>query len=188
MNVQTIHRPAAKLSVEEFFAWIENKSERYELADGVPLLQPWVKRNHNRIVTNIVGILSRTIDLARFEIATGDFAIPTGPRSIRYADVMVEAAGGSGQERTTETAVLIVEVLSPSTAAQDFGPKQREYANLSTLDTYLIFDQDSRHAWQWTREENGEWPETPKVVEDGGVEVAKLGVTLPFDEVYRNVS
>ncbi|WP_161992597.1 Uma2 family endonuclease [Aureimonas leprariae] len=188
MNVQSLSRSSKTLSIDEFFDWIETKDEKYELVDGKPVLQPWVKRNHNRIVINIVQSLGQALDGSRFEIATGDFAISTGPRSVRYADVMIEAAGGSGQERTTDTAALIVEVLSPSTADVDFGPKQREYLGLSTLDTYLIVAQDSRCIWQWTRDEAGSWPDKALVVEEGAVELKALDASLPLDEIYRNVS
>lgn len=188
MNVQIPSRSAKPLSIDEFFDWIETKEEKYELVDGEPVLQPWVKRNHNRIVVNVAAALVAKLDTTKFEVATGDFAIPTGPRSIRFADVLVEAAGGSGQARATETASLIVEVLSPSTADVDLGPKQREYLGLSTLDTYLIAAQDSRCIWQWTRDGNGSWPEKPLVIEEGEVELTTLGATLSLDEIYRNVS
>lgn len=188
MNVQTLSRPPDTMSTDEFFDWIGTKDERYELVDGKPVLQPWVKRNHNRIVVNVAIALATAIDATKFEVATGDFAIPTGPRSIRYADVLVEAAGGSGQARVTETAVLVVEVLSPSTAAEDFGPKQREYVNLPTLKDYLIIARDARCIWRWTRNENGRWPEKPEVLESGTVELSALDIRLSLEEVYRNVS
>jgi Uma2 family endonuclease len=188
MNIQILSRPPGTMSIDEFFDWIDTRQEKYELVDGTPVLQPWVKRNHNRIVVNIVQALGLALDATKFEIATGDFAIPTGPRSIRYADVMVEAVGGSGQARTTETAVLIVEVLSPSTADVDFGPKQREYLNLPTLADYLIVSQDERRIWQWTRGENGEWPKEPLVTEADAVELTALGASLPVQAIYRNVS
>lgn len=188
MNVQTLSRSSKTMSIDEFFDWINHREEKFELVDGKPVLQPWVKRNHAQIVSNIDYLLVTQIDRQAFNVYQGDFAIPTGPQSIRYADILVEPSGGSGQARTTETAVLIVEVLSPSTADVDFGPKQREYLSLSTLDIYLIAAQDSRCVWQWTRDENGDWPAKPLVVEAGAVELKMLGASLPLDEIYRNVA
>ena len=176
------------MSKPAFFEWLATKHERYELVGGVPRLLPWVKRNHNRIVVNLVGLLTRALDPARFEVATGDFAIATGPDSIRYADVFVEAAGRSGEAREAESPILIVEVLSPSTTPDDFGAKRQEYLGLPTLDTYLIVAQDSRCVWQWTRGRDGEWPEAALITTEGEVLAGASGAALPLADVYRNVS
>jgi Uma2 family endonuclease len=179
-----------KLSIEAFFDWAETRDRRYELVDGVPRLLPWVKRNHNRIAINIVTTLARQIDNAAFEIAIGDFAVTTGPASVRYADVMVEVAGGAGEERTADKAIVLVEILSPSTAHVDFGPKLQEYLSLATLDTYLIIGQDERSAWQWTREADGNWPEKPLRLSDPEAEIVinTVGAKLRFADIYRNIT
>ncbi|GGD88419.1 hypothetical protein GCM10011390_03980 [Aureimonas endophytica] len=188
MNVQTLSRPVVAMSIEEFFAWSEAHTERYELIEGRPRLQPWVKRNHAKLVANFSFLLMSRIDRDRYDVYQGDFAIPTGPHSVRYADVMVETVGGSGQARVTDSAVLIIEVLSPSTAAEDFGRKQREYLSLPTLDTYLIAAQDTQCLWQWTRDANGNWPDSPEVITEGETRIEMLDVTLTLAEIYRNVS
>ena len=182
--------PPLPMTIDQFFDWAAQQERRYELVDGVPEVLPFVKRNHSRIVSNLLVGLSRQIDRASFEVATGDFAVATGPRSIRYADVIVEKAGGGGEERMTEHAILLVEVLSPSTRRVDFGPKTREYLALSSLDTYLILDQEKRKAWQWTRDHGGRWPENAKVFDDANtvLTLASIGAQLSFDEIYRSVS
>lgn len=186
MNIQSQPR----MSVDAFFRWAEDRQGRYELVNGIARLQPWVKRNHNRITVNIVAALDRQIDKRAFEIATGDFAVSTGPNSLRYADVMVEPAGASGQERTTSEALLLVEVLSESTMHVDFGEKLLEYQALSSLDTYLVVAQDFQRCWQWTRGEVGEWPQEPLHVEaaDAIVVIDRLKIRLAFEDIYRNVS
>lgn len=191
MNVQTPHGiPRQAMTIEAFGRWSETQERKYELVDGVPRLQPWVKRNHNRITVNIVLALGRQLDASAFEIATGDFAVPTGPQSVRYADVLIEPGGGPGELRTADQALILVEVLSDSTKDVDFGEKLREYSALPGLDTYLIVSQDSRFVWQWTRGAEGEWPTEPLLI-DGDIGVVTLdgvGATLTFDDIYRNVA
>ncbi|BDA84493.1 hypothetical protein Sa4125_20350 [Aureimonas sp. SA4125] len=150
---------------------------------------PWVKRNHNRIAVNLVTALARQIDATAYEIATGDFAVTTGSHSVRFADVMVEAAGGPGSARTTHKAVVLVEILPTSTMHVDFGPKTREYLALATLGTCLIIAQETRCAWQWTRQENGDWPEEPLLIDapDSEISVDVVGARLSFADIYRNV-
>ena len=123
------------LTVAAFFEWLESQPRRFELVGGTPQMQPFVKRSHSRIAGNIAHILQTKIDRSAFIVHQGDFAIKTGPRSIRYADILVEPAGGLLGDRATESAVLIVEVLSESTAPEDFGPKRVEYQGLPALQT-----------------------------------------------------
>jgi Uma2 family endonuclease len=190
MNVR--YRPGGdpeNMSIEAFIPWVELQERRYELVDGVPSVLPWVKRNHNRIAVNIVAALARQIDQAEFEIATGDFAVMTGPATVRYADVMVEAAGGPGGGRMAETPIVLFEILSPSTADDDFGRKATEYLSLKTLKTYVIIDQEKRYAWRWSRDAEGEWPASPDLFDeqDAVVAVPGIGAELRFEDVYRNV-
>lgn len=190
MNIQSRPDDAPpSMSIEAFFRWAERREGRYELVDGVPHLLPWVKRNHNRIAVNIVSALARQIDTDKFEIATGDFAVTTGPQDVRFADVMVETAGGPGDERVSRQPIVLVEILSPSTMHVDFGSKLHEYLALPTLDTYLLIDQDRRHVWQWTRGIDGSWPEEPIRLDAplSVVSIDAIGAGLSFEEIYRNV-
>jgi Uma2 family endonuclease len=101
---------------------------------------------------------------------------------------MVEPAGGPGDGMTAVDALLLVEVLSPSTAATDFGDKVREYLALPTLGTYLICAQDARRVWVWTRGESG-WPEQPEVIEDpaASIRIPALDLSLTLEAIYRHV-
>ena len=190
MNVQSGMTDAhAKLSVDGFFRWAEDRHEKYELVDGVPRVQRRVKRSHSLIAGNVAFALQSALDRHRYAVHQGNFAVLTGPTSIRFADVLVEPSGASLDERTTDKAVLLVEVLSPSTMHIDFGPKAREYLALPALDTYLIIDAEARQAWQWSRGSDGSWPAEPLQVrdEDGVITLTAIDVTLRFADIYRGV-
>lgn len=171
---------------DEFFEWLERQDRRYELVDGEVRMLPWVTRNHNRITTNLVVALSARIDQTRFRVCTGDFAVETGERSIRYADVMVEAEGGDRKGRTANDAIVLIEILSDTSVSVDFKEKLVEYSRLPPCDTYLTCDQERRVVWQWTRSE-GAWPPEPLQLEglDASVALAVLGCRLPLAEIYR---
>ena len=168
-----------------FFAWTDRQERKYELADGVVIMMPNVTRHHARICTNVVAALLGRLDRSQYDITQGDFAVETGERSVRYADVMVEPFGAVGAERSTLSALLLVEVLSPSSMHVDFRDKLHEYQAIPALGTYIICAQDSRRVWVWTRE-GGVWPSEPQIVEaaEGVVDVPALGVTLKLQEIY----
>lgn len=188
MNVQSRIDPARSLSIDAFFDWCEDREEKYELVQGAPHLQPWVKRNHSRIASNASFLLQSLLDRDLYDVHQGDFAIATGPSTIRYADVLVEPAGGSGQARTAEHALLVIEILSPSTADDDLGRKREEYQGLLSLHAYVVLAQDEHFASVWVRRSDGSWPLTPSVQRDGDIALPRLGITLPVADLYRGVS
>jgi Uma2 family endonuclease len=91
--------------------------------------------------------------------------------------------------RSTANALLLIEVLSPSTMHIDFHEKVDEYKGLPALGSYVICAQDEARVWVWTRSD-GAWPDAPDVLEglDTAVQIPVLGITLPVADIYRNVS
>lgn len=177
-----------RMSIETFEAWADRQDGRYELVRGRPMMMNQTTRYHSRITTNILASLLKAVDLSLYDIVAGDFALQTGEDTLRLADIMVTPAEGSGKDRRTETAVLLVEILSPSTATDDFGDKQREYLALSSLEAYLIVAQDTVCVWAWIRGEGG-FPPKPEIIEarDGTIPLPALGLTLTVEAMYRNV-
>lgn len=186
MNVQSL----PSMTVDAFFRWSEDRAEKYELVNGVPCMLPWVRLNHSRITTNFVYALRQRLDPSEFEVATGDFAVQTSDRNIRYADIMVERAGESGDARTAQAPLLLVEILSDSTMHTDFGDKRREYFALPTLRTYLVVAQDKHHVWCWTRDREGDWPADPVQIaeKEANVEIAALAISIPLEQLYVGVN
>ena len=184
MNVVTRQR----MDKASFFDWTERQVRKFELVDGVVVMMVNVTRHHARICTNIVIALSKLLDLSRYDITQGDFAIETGERSVRYADVMVEPFGAGGKDRSTLSALLLVEVLSPSSMHIDFHDKLHEYQAVPALGTYIICAQDGRRAWAWTRQ-SGAWPKEPQIFDaaDALIDVPALGIRLPLAEIYRGL-
>jgi len=181
--------PPSPMTIDEFFDWTETQERRYELVEGVACMMTMVKRGHSLIAGNIVAALRTQIDLDAYFIHQGDFALPTGPASVRYADVMVERRGGSVEDRATDSAVVLVEILSESTKRVDFGAKAREYMRLPSLECYLIVDQHRREAWLWARDAAGHWPDAALhlTAPDAQFRLEAVACTLGFDDVYRDV-
>ena len=181
-----LHQPT-KMSIEQFGAWLEGQERKHELVRGVPKLLPNVRLNHNRIAANICAQLVRQLEDRQYEFAMGDFAVQTGPDSVRYADVMVFPAGKSGAILSVKDAVIVFEILSKSSMHEDFGDKRAEYQSLETLGAYVILAQDEPQIWSWQRDGDGKWPADPAQLSDGSLKLEAIGVELPIAEIYRGV-
>lgn len=185
MNIRT----TPPMDKATFYRWLERQERRHELVDGRPRMLPFVTSNHSRITTNIVILLGSLIDRQQLDITAGDYAIETGERSVRFADIMVMPYEPRPDGRNTTIAPLVVEVLSERTAHVDFGEKLSEYTGLEGVNHYLVFAHDRACAWSWRRDDDNTWHDEPEIVSDlaASVEVPALGLALPMADVYRGV-
>ena len=83
---------------------------------------------------------------------------------------------------------LIVEVLSPTTAADDRGDKFDGYREIVTFEQYVLAAQDQPYVQTFTRQAGGGWLMWPYVGLDAVVPLASLGIELPLAEVYAGVT
>ena len=182
----TVHTPMS-MTKEAFFAWIEQREERYEYARGRVIQLPRVTLNHAIAVTNLRYILARCLNREAYDITGSPFAVHVGD-SVRLPDVMVEPAQDDGQALQAKAPILIVEVLSPSTLHVDFGDKRQEYLGLPTLDSYVIVAPDEPRVWIWQRAD-GAFPSEPEMIEglDRQIVLPALGVQFALSEIYRGI-
>lgn len=183
MNVQQpLH-----MAKPDFMAWVQAQDGRYELDDGRVLMMVGVSRAHGRIVRNLARTIDRQIDARQWEVLA-DFGLDTGPRSLRYPDVVVDRVDASGADFTASEPVFVAEVLSPTTESVDLGDKAAEYLKLPSLRAYLILAQDRAKAWLWLRGEHGFAPGSEIVVGlDKTIRIASLNLELPLAGIYAGV-
>jgi Uma2 family endonuclease len=118
-------------------------------------------------------------------VLTSDFGVDLGASTVRYPDVVVDVAGGRLKDLTATAPAVIAEVISPSSAKDDLGPKADEYVRLPSLSAYLVLAHDEPKARVWVRGATG-FPPEPMVVQghDGVIEIPALDINLPLAEVY----
>lgn len=168
--------------------WIQHQDGRYELVDGRPIAMTGGTRGHTLIWLAIAMIMRSQLDRTLWNVMAADMALEVGDDDIRYPDVVVEPAGGALEERSTNTAVLAIEVLSPSSADTDLDDKPSEYTALPDIQAYIVFAQDEPKAWLWLRSA-GAFPPGRRPVSalDQTIEVPALGLSIPLAEVYRRL-
>ena len=124
---------------------------RYELVDGELLVSPAPGRPHQRAVKWLI----RTIDpyLARErvgELLPSPADLELRPETLSQPDLFVvprhEAAGSTWAE--VSGIILSIEILSPTTARNDRGPKRTHYQRAG-VDEYWIVDLDARLLERW---------------------------------------
>jgi Uma2 family endonuclease len=170
-----------------FLAWVQEREERYELANGRVVMMTGGSRAHGQITLNLFRALDARLDPDRWTILS-DFGVDVGPETIRYSDIVVDPAVDAPRDLTATAPVLVAEVLSPSTERLDLGDKAAEYLQVRSLAAYLVFAQDEYKAWVWTRTPD-DFPPGPKVYteQDPAISIGRLGIDLPLAEIYARV-
>jgi Uma2 family endonuclease len=153
--------PTYYLSPEEYLA-VERKAEcKSEYVDGVVYAMAGGSERHNLIAANTIISIGLQLRGRPCRIYPGDLKVQV-PNSKRffYPDVSVVC----GETRFADDAkdvilnpVLLVEVLSESTAAYDRGKKFLSYQQIESLREYLLISQDEEIVEHYVRQSNDTW-------------------------------
>ncbi len=131
-------------SVERFLSWEDGQEGKHEF-DGTRIVEmTGGSRAHQRIIFNIMRLLSERLDPVAFD-AVQEMRVEVGGR-VRYPDVTVCAGRIPDGVRTLRDAVVTFEVLSDDTADTDRQDKRIEYAQLPGIRRYVILAQRSMAA------------------------------------------
>jgi Uma2 family endonuclease len=141
-------------SVEEYFEIEESSNIRHEYFRGNIYAMVGASFNHNRITRNFSIVFQRFLKCETF---TSDLKVEAADDTYFYPDVVMvcgKIIEGS-KPNTLKNPSCIIEVLSPSTALYDKNKKAKAYKNISTLEYYLLANQDKVEIEQHIRKDVG---------------------------------
>jgi Uma2 family endonuclease len=105
-----------------------------------------------------------------------------------YPDVVVTCSAPDAQRPDAkQDPILVVEVLSPSTAAYDRGLKFECYRTLPTLQEYVLIDPERHSVEVFRCNQAGQWVLFPFGAQ-AEVELASVALKVPMALVYEYVT
>jgi Uma2 family endonuclease len=135
------------MDVDLFLAWAEGRDGRWELRDGQPVLMSPERALH--ALTKYAAQESLKSAIQKAGLACRMFpdgmTVRMNTRTAFEPDALVVCPPPTDLN-TLEipNPLIVVEVLSPSTAADDHGVKLDGYFSLGSVNHYLILDPDRR--------------------------------------------
>lgn len=181
-----VHAPAPTTR-ESFLDWLQFQERRHEFVNGRIIPVGGASLPHNVIAMNVAFGLRERFDRDRYHVFVADYAVSTHT-GIRFPDIVVVRVDRTTR-RFTEAPTLLIEILSPTSTAADMREKVDEYTRLPSLAAYVVLAQDEAVAHVWLKGDDGFPPEpmilTPAIAPS--IDIAALGVTLPFADIYRGV-
>ncbi len=196
-------RPKIRLTPEEYLT-IERAAEtKSEYFDGemFPLrvegkardlfAMVGASRRHNLIAGNVFGELRQQLKNSSCEAYTNDMRVKVAAAGLyTYPDVVVTCGEPSFEDEYFDTLlnpVLIVEVLSPSTAAYDRVKKFGYYRTIESLSEYLLIAQEEYRVEQYVRQSDGRWLLSDIRSPEAEFELPSVGCALRLADVYARV-
>jgi len=184
--------PKHKMTMEEYIEFDKNNEGRWEYFDGEVIDMAGGTLNHNQIISNISRVLGNKLEEKGCRALTSDMRLKV-PKALpyRYPDVVVVCSEPiletiQGQEMLVNP-ILIIKVLSPSTAQYDYSIKFTAYQSIESFREYLLVAQDRPYITQYVRRPDEQWLRRDIEGMENVVAFASLDCKLTFGEIYRLV-
>ena len=186
------------MTEEQYLALDEATDGNYEFYNGyVVMLSPPSSAYDEHAVSDMAGGSTAHSALCARLASLIDQALPDGPCLVHSSDVKVKisahrnyfhpdvsVACNEEPGQMLDAPVVVIEVLSPATEKRDRGSKFHSYKELPSVQEYILVGSTAREIIVYRRETN--W--RPYHYREGDlVELTSIGVTFPFDAVYRRI-
>ena len=127
----------------------EKDGNKYECIDGVLFVTPTPRVVHQLAVNDLCAAFAAVVGTRRALELAADLRLTAD--SLVQPDVFVLPTPLTGQSRWADVPrpLVVIEVLSPSTASSDRGRKRRLYQRAGVPE-YWIVDLDTRCIERWT--------------------------------------
>lgn len=131
---------------------LPDDGKRYEVVDGELFVTPAPRLPHQAILTELILRLTPYVRAHGLGmVLTSPADVEYGPKTLVQPDLFVAPLVEGRKPRSWDelgTLVLVVEVLSPTTARADRSVKRRLYQRQSVAE-YWIIDVDARLVERW---------------------------------------
>jgi Uma2 family endonuclease len=179
-----------RMTIEEFLAWEGEPNVRYQLRDGYPVAMASPSDAHGILTANIItaiGSSPKRRPECRPRVQTA-IASVSNPRSMHEADIVVACTPSEPGRRLLPDPVVIIEVLSPSTAEDDFQVKLPDYRLIPSVREIVLIDSRRRLCQVHRRPEQGDWwPAQILGGEDAVLRLDSIGVEMTLAALYDGV-
>lgn len=181
-----------RLTLEEYLAFEERSAGPHEYRNGYAVALATPSGTHGEISLNLSLAIGPPSRAAGCKARVGDTKVltPAGERLIPDFLVTCDARDfdallGSG-EAIVAHPWLVIEILSPTTAADDMTSKLDAYQSIADVLAYVVIDSRRRAVRAFERTVDGKFVSSGLLSSLAFTRLPDLTVTI--DEIYRDTS
>jgi len=175
------------ISVDEYLSIEQMSNIKHEYDAGEIYAMSGGSARHNEITLNVYALLRQALDGTACRAYVADLRLRTPSGLYAYPDVMVicgELQVTGERPETVQNPVVLVEILSETTARYDRTRKFEHYRSIATLRDYLLVEQDTVDV-QHHSLRGDLWVPERWMGLDESVRLHGLDVALPLREIYQ---
>jgi Uma2 family endonuclease len=176
------------LTAAEFLTWEIAQPERHEFVNGEVFAMAGAEDRHVTVAGNLYILLRQHLSGTPCRTFMSDMRLQiAAANAYFYPDVMVTCSSTDAASSMTKSEpVLLVEVLSASTAAYDRGDKFAHYRRITTLQEYVLIDIDTRSTDVYRKGADGLWVLHPFEAAQT-VRLASINVDITAQALFAEV-
>ena len=185
-------QPKTPFTADDFLAWDTTQTVRHEYVNGEVFAMAGGEDRHASVSLAVASALRSHLKGSRCRVYMNDVKLRVeAANAFYYPDVFVTCSERDAANRQVkQDAVLVVEVLSPSTAAYDRGDKFASYRLSPTLTEYVVIDIDRRTVDLFRKSAaestSGLWVLHPLAGADT-LHLASVDLRLPLSELFADL-
>ena len=183
--------PAQTLFTPEEYITQERKAlHKSEYLKGQIFAMSGASRAHSLITGNIFNRLYNQLMASDCEVHSSDMRVQPSPIAYFYPDVVVACGEPRFEDNVFDTLlnpIVIVEVLSPSTAAYDRVEKFLHYRQLTSLRDYILVSQHKFCVEHYCRQDR-QWEHTEFCSPEDVLTLTSIGCKIFLRDIYMRVT
>jgi len=173
-------------TTEQFLAWEERQELRYEFDGFQPVAMAGGTAAHAAIQRNLIVALGVGLRGRPCQPYGSELKIKVADRPIRYPDAFVVCTPVPPRATVVSEPVVIFEVLSESSATDDFVTKNAEYRATASVKRYVVLQQAKAAAVVFSRK-GDDWVTDLLTGDDAILRMPEIDLDIPLSEIYLGV-
>jgi Uma2 family endonuclease len=174
------------MGLAEFLEWDDGTDIRYELVGGQPVAIAPATEAHGTGVINLGRQLGNLLKSPCRVVGEAGILLPNREDTYYQADLAVTCAPPLRGAQHVPDPVLVVEVLSPSTAQHDRGTKLFDYREIGSVQEIVLVASETRRVELWRRE-GARWI-VETLIGDAELRLTAIDEPIPLSAIYDKVA
>ena len=176
------------LSYAKYLAYEQNSPIKHEFPYGQAFAMAGASEIHNVIVANLIAAIRPVLRGSNCRVFPSNMKllIAAADNATYYPDIMVVCDPTDKDPYIKQQPCLLIEVLSPSTAAIDRREKLLNYQKLPSLQEYVLVSQTEIQVELFRRDTDGGWL-TQSLSTNETLHLASINFNIPLTEIYEDV-
>jgi Uma2 family endonuclease len=177
-----------RMTVDEFLRWEDGTDTRYELVGGFVVAMAPPAARHSRLASAVGREIDNALRSRRPCASYTEAGIvrPDRNDTCYIADIAVSCEPLRPEDRLIRDPILIVEILSPSTAASDQHMKVADYRQIASVSEILLIDSQRMFA-EVLRRAGDHW--ITEIVQGpaAALSLSSVPVTIAMSDLYEGI-